>query len=84
MDRIAVVLFQIALLVVFDERKDRLALGFALSISHSGLEVGDDLAQGLTVEPVLLVDLFVELAVFGLAKRLFRPREGGLLARPLR
>ena len=66
MDRIAVVLFQIALLVVFDERKNGLALGFALSISHSGLEVGDDLAQGLAVEPVLLVDLFVELAVFGL------------------
>ena len=65
-DRIAVVLFQIALLVVFDERKNGLALGFALSISHSGLEVGDDLAQGLTVEPILLVDLFVELAVFGL------------------
>ena len=65
-DRIAVVLFQIALLVVFDERKNGLALGFALSISHSGLEVGDDLAQGLAVESVLLVDLFVELAVFGL------------------
>ena len=66
MDRIAVVLFQITLLVVFDERKNGLALGFALSISHSGLEVGDDLAQGLTVESVLLVDFFVELAVFGL------------------
>ena len=65
-DRIAVVLFQIALLVVFDERKNSLALGFALSISHSSLEVGDNLAQGLTVESVLLVDLFVELAVFGL------------------
>ena len=66
MDRISVVLLQLALLVVFDERKDRLALGFALSISHSGLEVGDDLAQGLAVESVLLIDLFVELAVFGL------------------
>ena len=66
MDRIAVVLLQIALLVVFDERKNSLALGFALSISHSGLEVGDDLAQGLAVESVLLIDLFVELAVFGL------------------
>ena len=65
-DRIAVVFFQIALLVVFDERKNGLALGFALSISHSGLEVGDDLAQGLAVESVLLIDLFVELAVFGL------------------
>ena len=65
-DRIAVVLLQIALLVVFDERKNGLALGFALSISHSGLEVGDNLAQGLAVESVLLVDLFVELAVFGL------------------
>ena len=66
MDRIAVVLLQLALLVVFDERKNGLALGFALSISHSGLEVGDDLAQGLAVESVLLIDLFVELAVFGL------------------
>ena len=66
MDRIAVVLLQLALLVVLDERKNSLALGFALSISHSGLEVGDDLAQGLAVESVLLVDLFVELAVFGL------------------
>ena len=65
-DRIAVVLFQIALLVVFDERKNGLALGFALSISRSGLKVGDNLAQGLAVESVLLVDLFVELAVFGL------------------
>ena len=66
MDRIAVVLLQLTLLVVFDERKNGLALGFALSISHSGLEVGDDLAQGLAVESVLLIDLFVELAVFGL------------------
>ena len=66
MDRIAVVLLQLTLLVVFDERKNSLALGFALSISHSGLKVGDNLAQGLAVEPVLLVDLFVELAVFGL------------------
>ena len=66
MDRIAVVFFQIALLVVFDERKNGLALGFALSISHSSLEVGDDLAQGLAVEPILLVDFFVELTVFGL------------------
>ena len=66
MDRIAVVLLQLTLLVVFDERKNSLALGFALSISHSGLEVGDDLAQGLAVESVLLIDLFVELAVFGL------------------
>ena len=66
MDRIAVVLLQLALLVVFDERKNGLALGFALSISRSGLEVGDDLAQGLAVEPVLLVDFFVELTVFGL------------------
>ena len=65
-DSIAVVLFQIALLVVFDERKNGLALGFALSISHSSLEVGDDLAQGLAVESVLLVDFFVELTVFGL------------------
>ena len=66
MDRIAVVLLQLAPLVVFDERKNGLALGFALSISHSSLEVGDDLAQGLAVESILLVDLFVELAVFGL------------------
>ena len=66
MDGIAIIFLEVALLVILDEGENSLTLTFALSISNSRFEVGNDLAQGFPIESILLVDLLIELTILSL------------------